>query len=357
MPRHPSIVQLASITAISAAWSLPLRAEAASAQIQQSSMITPGGSTATMRIVMTIQTSLGSSTDDDIKTMATTGTASAVFVPITTPFGSTQFNALQLNFASTTFTFQFFCIPFIGCQTLNVNVQNLQFTLVDPACSAIAAGTGAVAFSNAIVHTTGTYSTSGIASTSGALDSLGVGNMTGRITNPTSSSAKLDQLFIAPQTFVADPASLPAPLTGMTVTVEPTLTNTTLSGRFAPVADTFDDDNDGIFNACDTCTDSDGDGLADAALPTNTCPVDNCPGVYNPDQLDHNSNGIGDACECPPDVAPVGIHDGLVNIDDLVVVITSWGQTGLGLPADCTHNGVVDIDDLVEVITGWGVCP
>ena len=38
-----------------------------------------------------------------------------------------------------------------------------------------------------------------------------------------------------------------------------------------------------------TSPDSDGDGIADE--------WDNCPFVYNPDQRDNNSNGIGDACE------------------------------------------------------------
>ncbi len=39
-------------------------------------------------------------------------------------------------------------------------------------------------------------------------------------------------------------------------------------------------------------TDTDGDGLDDAS--------DNCPSVYNPQQLDANSNGIGDVCDPSP---------------------------------------------------------
>jgi hypothetical protein len=44
--------------------------------------------------------------------------------------------------------------------------------------------------------------------------------------------------------------------------------------------------------------------------------------------------------------------DGLVNIDDLVSVITHWGVCS-NCPSDVNHNGVVDIDDLVAVITHW----
>ena len=39
----------------------------------------------------------------------------------------------------------------------------------------------------------------------------------------------------------------------------------------------------------DACPDADGDGVADA--------VDNCPATPNPDQLDADADGTGDACE------------------------------------------------------------
>ena len=48
------------------------------------------------------------------------------------------------------------------------------------------------------------------------------------------------------------------------------------------------------------CTDNDGDGYGDPDLPGNTCPPDNCPGLYNPDQLDSDGDGLGDSCDnCP----------------------------------------------------------
>jgi len=48
--------------------------------------------------------------------------------------------------------------------------------------------------------------------------------------------------------------------------------------------------------------------------------------------------------------------DGLVNIDDLVEVITAWGVCGnpSNCPADQNGSGAVNIDDLVLVITNWG---
>ncbi|MCP4631839.1 MAG: hypothetical protein GY855_02855 [candidate division Zixibacteria bacterium] len=48
------------------------------------------------------------------------------------------------------------------------------------------------------------------------------------------------------------------------------------------------------------CYDSDGDWYGDPGHPENICHDDNCPLVYNPDQLDIDDDGIGDACDnCP----------------------------------------------------------
>jgi hypothetical protein len=65
-------------------------------------------------------------------------------------------------------------------------------------------------------------------------------------------------------------------------------------------ADQTDTDSDGIGDACDECTDSDGDGYGDPGYALNTCPDDNCPEISNSDQNDGDFDGIGDACDnCP----------------------------------------------------------
>ena len=46
-----------------------------------------------------------------------------------------------------------------------------------------------------------------------------------------------------------------------------------------------------------TCVDTDGDGFGDPWVTTNTCPPDNCPYTYNPDQIDTDGDGSGDACD------------------------------------------------------------
>jgi hypothetical protein len=56
---------------------------------------------------------------------------------------------------------------------------------------------------------------------------------------------------------------------------------------------------------------------------------------------------------CPADVTLP--PNGVVNIDDLIVVITHWGQAGG--QGDVNHDNTVDIDDLLQVIVHWGMCP
>ena len=69
--------------------------------------------------------------------------------------------------------------------------------------------------------------------------------------------------------------------------------------------DTDDYDEDGIGDACDDCTDKDGDGYGNPGFPSNTCPLDNCPYDYNPGQDDYDEDEIGDVCDnCPDDYNP-----------------------------------------------------
>jgi hypothetical protein len=58
---------------------------------------------------------------------------------------------------------------------------------------------------------------------------------------------------------------------------------------------------------------------------------------------------------CTGDVAPPPHGDGFVDVDDLILVVLTWGQVnGAG---DADGNGIVDVDDLITVILHWGVCP
>ncbi len=78
------------------------------------------------------------------------------------------------------------------------------------------------------------------------------------------------------------------------------------------------------------------------------------------------ANDCGGPPVCIGDIAPPngnGYGNGVVNVDDLLLVITSWGQCP-ALPNPCVAdiappggNHVVNVDDLLSVINHWGNCP
>ncbi len=81
------------------------------------------------------------------------------------------------------------------------------------------------------------------------------------------------------------------------------------------------------------CVDSDGDGFGDAGVPNNPCDIDNCPDVYNPDQSDVDSDGLGDACD------PDADDDGLLNENDNCPLHANSGQE------DTDQDGYGDVCD------------
>ncbi|MCI0363961.1 MAG: hypothetical protein L0219_08780 [Phycisphaerales bacterium] len=60
-------------------------------------------------------------------------------------------------------------------------------------------------------------------------------------------------------------------------------------------------------------------------------------------------------CAKPPCLGDAN-DDHVVNISDLLFVISNWGAAGGNGPADFDQNGTVDIVDLLTVISNWGPC-
>ncbi len=71
--------------------------------------------------------------------------------------------------------------------------------------------------------------------------------------------------------------------------------------------------------------------------------------------------GAGTSCDAPdacdsgsPCAADVDAS-GDVGVDDVLAVLSDWGETGVS-PADVNGDGVVSVDDLLMVIGAWGPC-
>ena len=71
-------------------------------------------------------------------------------------------------------------------------------------------------------------------------------------------------------------------------------------------------------------------------------------------QLDYDASSlylnVVSAAECPADIT----GDGVVDVLDLLEVLSQWGGSG---SADITGDGIVDVLDLLEVLGAWGECP
>ena len=57
---------------------------------------------------------------------------------------------------------------------------------------------------------------------------------------------------------------------------------------------------------------------------------------------------------CVADISPAG-GDLVVNIDDLLAVISAWGPCA-SCVADINGDGQVNLDDLLAIINAWGPC-
>jgi hypothetical protein len=96
--------------------------------------------------------------------------------------------------------------------------------------------------------------------------------------------------------------------------------------------DQLDSDNDGLGNACDNCPalvtldqqDSDGDGVGDAC--------DNCA-LPNHSQLDADLNGVGDVCQIPPVVGACGPCSCKVDFEALACWVDALNGAFRGAPA------------------------
>jgi hypothetical protein len=68
---------------------------------------------------------------------------------------------------------------------------------------------------------------------------------------------------------------------------------------------------------------------------------------------DEDNDGVADVCEtCPIDID----GSGAVDFNDLLLVLSNWGDCGPPCPEDLDGSGVVDFTDLLTVLAAFGPC-
>lgn len=209
----------------------------------------PVTATATITMTLSITTSLGTSTDSDVKTVAAAGHAGLSLVGPNPQWTGLVVEDVLLDPADTQFHFDLYCFPIIGCQALNVSLTNFTIASTAPMTSPISA-TGAVSFPAASLVAQGDYATTGVSTSSGTIVNYTNADFTCRVQSLPKSRVGLDQFTLAPVVSVIDPASLPAGVTALTITIASNLTNFTMVGPWS-AGNPFDLDHDGQVSAPD----------------------------------------------------------------------------------------------------------
>lgn len=96
------------------------------------------------------------------------------------------------------------------------------------------------------------------------------------------------------------------------------------------------------------CVDGDGDSFGDPGYPENTCPDDNCPDIFNAQQVDADADGIGDLCDNCPTTANIDQADidadGIGDMCDECVDTDNDGFGDPGYPSNlCALDNCPDL--------------
>ncbi len=226
------------------------------------------GSTATVELEVVITTAFGTDTDSDSLTQTFTGVGSAVVDSDVPPFLSLELPSLSFDLGSASFEYSFFCLPIIGCQTLDVTVSNFMIGL-DQGGVAGPVKNGTASFPNAPFVSSFDYEVSGLADIVGS-------NVVPEI-YPFSTSVGVSgenlvvsDITLEPIVFEIPPKDLPIGVGPVIITANVDLNSATLSGLLVP----GDDDCNGDFDGDGSVNGADFGAMLSAWGPCVGCPED-----------------------------------------------------------------------------------
>jgi len=219
------------------------------------------GSTAGLTLTVTIDTSIGTSSDVDTTVQQVTGFANANFDPAVPPFLAMELPELEFNLGTGDVSYDLFCLPIFGCQTLDITVSDFIIRLDKGGVAAPLKGDFAF-FPDAPFVSSFNYSVSGdlvnIEGSNVVPDFYSFGT---DVIPLKGNDLLLDNLLLQTFSFELDPADLPVGVNNVTIEAQVDLSGTALFGTLESSC------SPGDFN-CDGCVDGGDLGILLAAWGT-----------------------------------------------------------------------------------------
>jgi hypothetical protein len=212
-------------------------------------LIVDAGSTVTVELVVSIDTSFGTDTDADSASKTFEGVGVAVVGADAPPFLSLAMPSLSFDLGTADFSYEFFCLPIIGCQDLNVSVSNFMIGLDAGGVAGPVKGGGA-AFPKAPFVSSFDYSVSGLADISGSNVVPDVYSF-GTSLAASGGDLVLSDIYLDPITFEIPPEDLPAGVNAVVITANVDLSDATMSGPLVSSGSPADFNGDGVVNGAD----------------------------------------------------------------------------------------------------------
>ncbi len=209
----------------------------------------PAGQTCSVTTVITIvHGTFGTDSDSKTGTHTLSGQATLSMPNAAPPFTSVTASPMAYQIGGNNYTFEFFCFPFIGCQTLGVNLTSITLNL--PSGTSAVSGSGAFSFAGSTWDIVANYTTSGIDNGTYELIDTTNATLSGRLT-ATASVAKIDQLSLGVVHFDTPPESLPAGVNAISIDITANLSSNFFTGPWGPACAPADVNCDGSIDGID----------------------------------------------------------------------------------------------------------
>lgn len=206
-------------------------------------------STAIVTVRLDIESSFGGTNDVDVKTVSVKGLADFLCNPSRPPWNLIGVSVLNIALENAMYEFDFFCFPFVGCQHLDVSLENVQITLLDPVISAVATN-GSATFLDGSFMLHADYTLSGLTQGKGSSDTISTSEFAG-VMSISGSNVSMRQCTLSPLIIDFPKDSLPSNVSSVRMTITSNLSNLFFQGPWIPKANGPDLNGDGVVNGVD----------------------------------------------------------------------------------------------------------